>query len=135
MMRGTLRVAMAAALLTAAGAASAMAETPEPARNTLEIRVINNHSSVVRVYVEDAAGRMRSLGRVNRADVEVLTLPEDVTDLGAVQIKVFSDEPVWSPRAVEDGVRTMPLNLKAGDVVTFWVETELTDSYLQIDRT
>lgn len=135
----TLRAALATALL-AMGATSVQAETTGPAvtdgpSSTLEVRVINNHGSAVRVYVEDAFGRMRSLGWVNRSDAKVLTVPARMTQGGAVQIKVFSDEPVWSPRAVPDGVRTMPLNLKQGDVVNFWVETNLTDSYLQIVRT
>jgi hypothetical protein len=128
-----LQAAMAAAFL-AMGAASLQAETTGPA-GAFEIHVINNHTSAVQVYVEDSFGRMRSIGWVNRSDAKVLTVPAQMTELGAVQIKVFPDEPVWSPRAVPDGVSTMPLNLKAGDVVDFWVETELADSYLQIVRT
>jgi hypothetical protein len=126
-------MAMATAFL-ALGASSAKAEMSGPESNTLEIRLLNNHSSAVRVYVEDTFGRTRSLGWVNRSDFKVLTLPEGITDLGAVQIKIFPDELVWSPTAAPDGIRTMPLNLKAGDVVNFWVETALTDSYLQIVR-
>lgn len=129
-----MRTALAAAFLTM-GAASAKAETSGPAENTFEVRVVNNHTSAVRVYVQDAFGRMRSLGWVNRSDAKVLTVPASWTELGAVRIEVFPDEPIWSPRAVPDGVRTMPLNLKTGDVVNFWVETELTNSYLQIVRT
>lgn len=128
-----LRAALATALL-AMGTASLQAETPGPA-GTLEVRVINNHTSPVRVYAEDAFGRMRSLGWVNRSDAKVLTVPARMTEHGAVQIRIYPDEPIWSPRAARDGVSTMPLNLKTGDVVNFWVETELTDSYLQIIRT
>ncbi len=95
----------------------------------------NNYTSVVHVYVEDMFGRVRSLGRVERSDFKVLTVPAGITELGAVQIKIFPDGPVWSTRAVPDGVRTMPLNLKAGDVVNFCVESVLTDSHLQIIRT
>ena len=133
MMRGILRVAVATGML-AMGAAAVKAETSGPASEAFEIRVVNNYTSVVRVYVEDAYGRMRSLGRVNRSDMKTLTVPEDVTRYGAVQIKVFSDEPVWSPRALPDGVSTMPLNLKSGDVVNFWVETTMTDSHVQVLR-
>jgi len=129
-----LRAALAIAFL-AMGATSLQAEPTGPAGNALEIRVVNNHTSAVRVYVEDAFGRMHWLGWVNQSDAKVLSVPAKMTELGAVQINIFPDEPIWSPRAAPDGVRTMPLNLKAGDVVDFWVETQLTDSYLQIVRT
>ena len=35
---------------------------------TTEIYVMNNHLADVRVYAEDAAGRLHSLGRVARGD-------------------------------------------------------------------
>ncbi len=133
MMRGTLRIAVATAFL-ALGAATVKAETPGPESNALEIRVLNNYTSVVRVYVEDVFGRMTTLGRVDRSEFKVLTVPEGLTRRGAVEIKIFPDEPVWSPAAVPDGIRTLPLNLKMGDVVNFWVETNLTDSHLEIVR-
>lgn len=133
MKTGTLRVAMATAFL-ALGAASLKAETPGTTNEPLEIRVVNNYTSVVRVYVQDVFGRLRSIGRVERSDAKVLTVPEGMTDRGAVEIKIYSDEPIWSPLAAPDGIRTMPLNLKAGDVVNFWVETAMADSYLQIIR-
>lgn len=128
-----LRAALATAIL-ALGAASVQAQTPSPVGNTREIRVINNHTSAVRVYAQDAYGRTRSLGWVSRSHTRTLTVPESMAKLGAVRIKVFADEPVWSPRAVDEGVATRPLNLRPGDVANFWIETELTDSHLQILR-
>lgn len=128
-----LRTALAAALLTVS-AGSVQAETTASAPNTAEIRVINNYTSTVRVYVEDAFGRLRSIGTVDRSEAKILSVPESMTRRGAVLIKVFSDEPVWSPMAVPDGIRTMPLNLRAGDTVNFWVETDLPNSHLQLLR-
>ncbi len=129
----TLRVALATAFL-AMSAASVQAQTPNPVGNTLEMRVINHRTSPVRVYAEDTFGRIASLGWVNSLDARTLAVPVSMTKLGAVQIKVFPDKPVWSLREVPDGVRTMPVNLRPGDAVSFWVETELSNSYIQIVR-
>ncbi len=130
MKTGALRIAVATAIL-ALGATAAKAETG-PANNTLEIRVINNNASVVRVYVQDANGRMRSLGRVGRSDFKIMEVPRQIADMGAFEIKIVPDEPVWSLLGEPDGVRTRPLELKLGDAVNFWVETALTDSHLEI---
>lgn len=133
MMTNTLRTALTTALV-AMGAASAQAQTPGSVGNELEIRVINNYASAVRVYAEDSFGRTKSLGWVNHSDAKTLTLPTEMTKLGPVDIKVFSDRPVLSPRAVPDGVRTMPLNLRPGDAVSLWLQTDLTDSWIQVVR-
>lgn len=127
---GALGIAVATAIM-AVGASAAKAETG-PANNTLEIRVINNNASVVRVYVQDANGRMRALGRVGRSDFKIMEVPAQIADMGAFEIKVIPDEPVWSLLGEPDGVRTRPLELKLGDAVNFWVETALTDSHLEI---
>lgn len=129
--KGALRVALAGAFL-ALGAATAKAETPGPANNTLEIRVINNHASVVHVYVEDANGRMRSLGRVGRSDFKIMEVDKSIADMGAFEIKVFPDEPAWSLLGAPEGVRTHPLDLTLGDAVNFWVETAMADSHLEV---
>jgi len=131
MKTGTLRIAVATAIL-ALGTTAAKAETTGPANNTLEIRVINNNASVVRVYVQDANGRLRSLGRVGRADFKILEIPKRIADMGAFEIKVFPDEPAWSLLGAPAGVRTRPLDLQLGDAVNFWVETDMTASHLEI---
>ena len=94
----TLRVAMATAFLMM-GAASLQAEPTGPAGDAIEVRVVNNHTSAVHVYVQDIFGRLHSLGWVNRSDAKVLTVPGKMTELGAVQIEIFPDQPVWSPTA------------------------------------
>ena len=99
------------------GAASAQAQTPSPMGNTLEIHVINHYTAPVRVYAEDAFGRVRTIGWVNRAANKTLTVPADMRKHGAVRIKVYSDAPVWSPRDRVDGVWTMPSDLKPPDSV------------------
>lgn len=128
------RAALAAAFL-AMGAVSAQAQTPSRSRNTIEVRVINNYASAVRVYAEDRFGQVESLGWVNHDDARTLTVPVSMTRLGPVHIKVFSYQSVWSPRSMPEGIRTRALNLRPGDVVNFWLRRELKTSYLQLVRT
>lgn len=132
MKKGTLRIAVATAFL-ALGAASVNAETkPGPANNTLEIRLINNNASTVKVYVRDAKGRMHQLGRVAPSDFKILEVTKAITDMGSFEIKVYPSEPVWSLQGAADGVKTRELDLGMGDAVNFWVETEITDSMVEI---
>lgn len=133
MRKGTLRATLTTALL-AAGAVCVQAQTPIPLGNTLEIRVINHHTSAVRVYVEDRFGTQKLLGWVNHSDTRTLTVPTDMTKLGSVDIKIFADQPVMSLRSAPYGVQTRPLNLRAGDVVSLRLQTRLEDSYIQISR-
>ena len=135
MMKRTLGAALAAAFL-ATGAASVQAQKkPNPTGNTIQVTVINNYSAPVRVYAEDVYGRIQPLGWVNRSVNKVLSVPAEMGKHGAVRIRIYSDRPIWSPRDAVEPIKTMPLNLKAGDEVDFWVERELTESFLQIVRT
>jgi len=129
MKKGTLHLAIAAGML-ALGANSAKAETPVlgPANNTLEIRVINNNASPVRVFVQDAKGKLHRMGTVASVDFKIVEIPGEITELGPVQLKLVPNEPVWSFAGDPDGVRTNDLDLHIGDAVNFWVETNLTDS-------
>jgi len=135
MRKGTLHLAIATGLL-ALGATSAKAESPVlgPANNTLEIRVINNNASPVRVYVQDAHGRMHNMGNVARSDFKIMEIPGEITAMGAVQLKIVPNEPVWSLAGESAGVRTRDLTLRIGDAVNFWLETDLTDSTVEILR-
>jgi hypothetical protein len=133
MRKGTLQMVIAAGLM-AVGANSAVAETPVlgPANNTLEIRVINNNASPMRVYVQDAQGKLHRMGSVASADFKIVEVPGEITALGAVQLKLVPNEPVWSFAGEPDGVRTRDLDLQIGDAVNLWVETNLTDSKVEI---
>lgn len=135
MRKGTLNIAVAAALL-GLGATAAKAETPVagPASNTIEIRVVNNNASTVRVYAVDASGRMYRLGRVASSDFKILQISGDVAAKGDVQIKVFPDEPVWSLRGDADGIRTNGLKLELGDAVNMFLETNLDESQVEIAK-
>jgi hypothetical protein len=128
-----LRAALAAGFL-AMGAASVQAQTPSRSETTIEVRVVNNYASAVRVYVQDRFGRTESLGWVNHSDARTLAVPASITRLGPVQIRVFSAQPVSSPRVEPEAIETRSLNLRPGDVVNFWLQNELADSYIQLVR-
>ena len=133
MRKGTLSVAVAAGML-ALGANGVKADTPVlgPANNTLEIRVINNNASPMRVYLQDANGKLHRMGMVASTDFKIVEVPGSVTSLGAVQIKLVPNEPVWSFAGEPEGLRTRDLDLAIGDAVNLWVETNLDDSKVEI---
>jgi len=136
MKKGTLQIAVAAAALMALGATSAKAEPPVlgPANNTVDLRVVNNHATTVRVYLVDANGKTYSLGRVAEADFRIMQIPGDVAAKGDVQIRVFPDEPLGSLSGASDGICTGDLTLKLGDAVNLFVETNLGQSQVEIHR-
>ena len=135
MKKGTLHIALAAAIM-GLGATSAKAETPVlgPSNNTVELRVVNNNASIVRVYLVDANGKIYRLGRVAQSDFRILQIPGDIAAKGDVQIRIFPEEPVMSLMGESDGIHTRGLDLKLGDAVNLFVETNLNDSQVEINR-
>lgn len=136
MKKGTLHIAVAAAALLGLGATSVKAETPVvgPSNNTVELRVVNNNASIMRVYVQDANGRLHQLGRVSASDFKILEIPGNITAMGEVRIKLLPSEPVWSMFGSSDGVRTRDLSLKLGDAVNVFVETNLDETQVEIEK-
>ena len=102
-MKGMTRVALMLAL-AAVTAAPATAAEPE-ARNDTEIYVVNNHLADVRVFAEDAEGRLHSLGRVARGQLRTMEVPEEIAGQD-YRIKVFPATPVWSPIPDDFGIKT-----------------------------
>ena len=135
MMKGTLQVAAAMALL-AMGATSAKAETPVtgPTSNTVELRVINHGTSAVHVYVVDAKGKTHAFGRVWTDDFKVLEIPGDLAAQGDIQIRVIPDQLVGSLQGQPDGIETGSLSVKLGDAVNLYVESRLERSQVEIAK-
>lgn len=135
MRKGTLVAAVATALL-GPGATSVEAAPPAlgPSTNTVEVRVVNNHASRVLVYVQDARGRLHSLGRVAPDDFKILQIPGKIAARGEVQIRIFPSEPAWSLMGEGAGVATHHLSLKLGDAVNVFVETDLLDTQVEIEK-
>ena len=129
MRKGTLHVAVAVALL-GLGATSAKAETPVagPANNTVELRVVNNNSAAVRVYIVDANGKLHGLGRVWTNDFKVLEISGDV------HIRVFPDQPAGSLQGEADGIESGSLSLKLGDAVNLYIESHINESKVEIAK-
>ena len=135
MRKGTLVAAVAAALV-GLGATSAKAESPVlgPASNTVDLRVVNNHASPITVYVQDAKGRPHYLGRVGSSDFKVLEIPGSITAMGDVKIQVYPWEPYWSLLGEAAGVATNGLPLKLGDAVNVFVETNLVETQVELEK-
>jgi hypothetical protein len=99
-----------------------------------EIRVINNYTSSVQVYVEDAQGKLHALGRVRHSDLKVLVVPQEIARRGEFRVKVFPSAPLWAATSYGKGIRTGDLSLEEHDTVNFWVEPDLTASIVEVMR-
>ena len=130
MRKGTLSIAVAACLM-ALSAGTAKAET-KPEGN--EIRVVNRHATTVRVYVQDANGGRHLLGRVAASDFKVMTVPEAISAMGDVQIKVYPVAPFDALTVGVDGVKSRDITLQGSTAVNMYVECDLQSSTLEIAK-
>jgi hypothetical protein len=135
MMKGMCRVALMMGMV-AFSAASAEAVQVKGSWDDAghEVRVVNNYPSPVRVYVQDANGRMHLLGRVARGKFKVLKVSAEIAQKGDVRLKVYPNEPVWSLVGNTNGIKTKELSLQPGDAVTMWLETDLTQSMIEVQK-
>ena len=133
-MKTMTRVALMVALAAMVAGPVSAAETGEPeVRYDTEIYVVNNHLADVRVYAEDADGKLHSLGRVARGQLRSIDVPAEVA-AHEYRIKVFPTTPVWSPIPDDFGIKTSPLSSDRDRQVTMWLEADLTQSLVEIDR-
>ena len=132
--RKMLGIMLAGSLLVV-GATSADAMPLNDADGaTLEVRVINNHAASVRVFVEDAKGRVHTLGTVRPAEYSAIEVPGELTALGDVKIKVFPAAPAWTSVPADSGVRTQALDADDFEAIQFWVEPDLRRSQVELVR-
>ena len=133
-MKGMNRAALMMGLVAGMVAPISAAETGEPEVGyDTEIYVMNNHLSDVRVYVEDAEGRLHNLGRVARGAFRHVDVPAEVS-AHDYRIKVFPATTAWSPIPDDFGIKTSPLSNDRDRQVTMWLEADLTQSIVEIDR-
>jgi len=111
-------LAMTILVLAADAAAAEVADAQPGPGDTHEVRVVNNSITPVRVYAQDADGRLHRLGRVAQSGFELLEVPAEVTALGAFRIKVVSAPQVWGPATDGVTVRTGDLYLEEGMLST-----------------
>ena len=134
-MMGMYRVALLMGMVAFSAASAEAAQLNGPGDDTdHEIRVVNNFWSPVRVYVQDANGRLHLLGRVARGKFKVLEVSNEIAETSQVRLKVYPNDPVWSLVGNSDGIRTKELDLQDGDAVTVWLETDLTQSMIEVQK-
>jgi hypothetical protein len=134
MMKGMYRVALMMGLVAVtAGSVQAAEVQGTDEKNDTDVYVVNNHLTDVRVYAEDANGRLHNLGRVARGRLRSFDLPESVSN-GVFRIKVYPTSPVWSPIEDDDGIKTSPLDSETDSEVRIWLEADLTMSLVEVAR-
>ena len=133
-MKGMYRVALMLGLVAASAVNVEAAEYQgSDDEITTEIYVMNNHLADVRVFAEDTEGRLHSLGRVARGGMGTFEVPAEMAD-EEFRIKVYPSTPVWSPIPDDFGVKTNPLTAERDRQVRVWLEADLTNSIVEIDR-
>lgn len=133
-MKGLFRVALMAGLVAvSAGSVQATEIRGDDDRYDADVYVVNNHLTDVRVYAEDAEGRLHNLGRVARGQLKNFDVPELIAD-GEFRIKVFPASPVWTPASGDFGIKTNPLDFGTDQQVRIWLEADLTQSVVEIAR-
>ena len=133
-MKGMYRVALMLGLV-AVSAVNVQAAEYQGSDDEIqtEIYVMNNHLSDVRVFAEDAEGKLHNLGRVMRGDLRTFEVPQELAD-EEFRIKVYPSTPAWSPISDDFGVKTNPLVAERDRQVRVWLEADLTQSIVEIDR-
>ena len=133
-MKNFFRVALMAGLVAASAVSVQAAEIrTDDDRYDADVFVVNNHLTDVRVYAEDADGRLHSLGRVARGELRNFDVPEEISS-GEFRIKVFTADPVWSPLSGDFGIKTNPLDFETDQQVRIWLEADLTQTLVEIAR-
>ena len=135
MRKGMSRGAVMMGLLAFGVPAAEAAELNGPGDDTTyEVRVVNRYESSVRVYVEDASGRLHHLGLVSRGRFEVLEVSSKIAEKGDMRLRIYPTQTNRSPISGTDGIRTKQLRLQAGESVTMWLERDLTQSIIEIQK-
>lgn len=132
-MKRMKRVALMMALLAVSAVSVQAAEVPAPATVGPDVYVINNHQTDVRLFIEDADGKLHNLGRLGRGELKNVQIPEAIA-AREFRIKVYPTGPVWSSISDDYGVKTNPLDSARDRTVMVWLEADLTQSLVEIDR-
>lgn len=137
-MKNPIRIFMGGLLVAFSAANASGQELATAAGPTTDasVRVMNHHTSAVRVFLFDSEDRRFPLGTVEAGDYLEMAVSAEWVEAGAVQIKVF---PAEGPRGLagsgaEDGVKSSRLTLSAGDAIDFWIEPDLAKSMVRLSR-
>ena len=132
-MRQMQRVALVLGMALMAGTTSVEAADPVVTFDEVDpqVYVVNNHLSDVRVFAEDAEGKLHKLGRVVRGELKTFEISDEVA-IGEFRIKVFPTSPLWAPLTDDFGVKTNPLDTEQHERVTVWLEADLASSIVEL---
>jgi hypothetical protein len=126
------RVFLTAAMIAMSATVAQAADTAGPADDQgPEIYVVNNHLVDVRVFAEDADGKLHKLGRVARGKLVSFEISEDIVGQD-FRIKVYPTSPPWSPTPDNYGVKTNVLDASGLGHVTVWLEHDLSNSVVEV---
>lgn len=107
------------------------AELADPVDMTgREIVVVNDYTSAVRVFVQDADGTVHNLGRVVRGEVRQFTAPTEILERGNLRVRIH---PVV--RASWDGhtnIKTRTITVTDDEQVIMWLTADLEESILEV---
>ena len=135
MTKGMYRVALMLGLVAFSATTVEAAEfTGSGDDTTHEVRVVNNYQNPVRVFAQDAEGRLHQLGRVARGEFKVLELSNEIAEMGEVRLKIYPSEPSRSLAGSENGIKSDDFDLQDGAAITVWLESELSQSMIQVDQ-
>lgn len=133
-MRTMIRVALVMGLMTTS-AVSAEATDLRPTDDvaTTQVLVMNNHVADVRVYIEDADGKLHHMGRLARGSLANFEVPAELAH-GEFRVKVYPAALPGSLFAGDVGVKTNPLRTERDRQVRLWLEADLPSSIVEIER-
>ncbi len=97
---------------------------------TSDIVVVNDYTTAVRVYVEDAEGSVHRLGRVGRGKVRQFETPADVLERGSFRVRIRPIDPYLGPNRVN--IKTKVLNVRENEQVIMWLKTDLRETAVEI---
>ena len=133
-MKGSFQLLALAGIvaLSATPALAADIAAPGPEDATNELRVVNDFSGAVEVFVQDADGQTHRLGTVRSTERATLEVPAGVATAGAFQIKVIPTAPTWAPWTSAEGIRTHAFEIPEGVGLNLWLEMDLKDSRVEV---
>ena len=100
---------------------------------TNSVRVVNSYLTLVRVYAEDAQGRLHTLGSVARGELKEFEIPEEIAKED-FRIKVVPWQPLGLLQQDDFGVKTNPIDIGTYSEVTVWLQPDLRRSVVATVR-
>lgn len=133
-MRKMIRVALVTGMMMMSVTAVEAREVHSPDDEVAtQVFVMNNYLTDVRVYIEDAEGRLHHIARLARGSVANFEVPGELAD-GEFRVKVFPAAMPGSRLADDKGVKTNPLSAGRDQQVRVWLEVDLPSSIVEIAR-